>query len=297
MDSEQMEQRSGLRYGLAAFVAWGLLPFYWRELAEIPSMQVLAHRVVWSCLLLLALIGAKGRMRELRAVLSAPRTALTLLVTAILIGANWLLYIWGLSAGYYLEASLAYFMAPLFMVAAGALMGERLRGMQGAAIVLMLIGVLLQIAQGSRVPFFAVGLALTWTFYALLRRKLALDSLVGLAAETLLMFPPAAMYLAWCELGGSGALLHSSMLQTVYLIGAGVVTALPLLWFVRAARSLKVMTMGLLQYVTPSLQFLGALVISTEALSGSKLWAFGLIWCALALYSWESWRRVPVRAE
>jgi len=282
--------RSGLLLGVGAYVSWGLLPLYLHLLTGVPALQVLAHRVVWSLLLLAAIVLA---MRRAGPILAAARgrTLLLLCASAALIAVNWLVYIWAVQNGHVLEASLGYFINPLLNVALGMLLlGERLTRLQAAAIGIAAVGVIIFAAGGGGALWVSLVLALSFGFYGLIRKVAKIDALGGLTVETLILAPFALAVLAQANGAGTGALGHDPRL-TLLLVLAGPVTAAPLLLFAAAARRLRYTTIGLLQFIAPTLQFLLAILVYHEPILATQLATFALIWLGCGLYAWSSIQR------
>jgi chloramphenicol-sensitive protein RarD len=290
-------ERKGLVLAIGAYCIWGVLPLYFHVLAHVPALQILAHRVVWSVLFLGVLVFAMGRAGDIwRA--ARGRTLLLLCASAALIAVNWFVYIWSVETGNVLAASLGYFINPLVNVALGMLvLGERLRRWQGVAIGIAAAGVLVMALEGGGAILISLALALSFGFYGLVRKVVAIDSLGGLTVETILLIPFAAVWLAYTAGQGTSGFGVSTS-QNALLIAAGVITATPVLMFAAAARLLPLSMMGLLQYIAPTLQFFVALALG-EPLRTVHLVAFPLIWAGCALYAWDSIRaaRAPVPAE
>lgn len=285
------DARAGLLYGLAAFLAWGFIPLYFHALGAIPAEEMLAHRVVWSMAFLAAFLAWRGRLREVASLLRTPRTLRALALSTSLILVNWYLFIWAVENARVVDASLGYYVNPLVNVLLGSLvLKERLSPAQKAAVGLALAGVLFQVATLGTLPLLGLVLAASFGLYGLVRKTVAVDAPVGLAVETLLALPFAAALLAWRALEGTLAFGQGPVGETLLLVAAGPVTALPLLWFVHAARRLRYATVGLLQYVAPTLQFTLAVAAFGEAFDPRRLVTFGLVWAGLALYSWDSLR-------
>jgi chloramphenicol-sensitive protein RarD len=280
--------RKGLILAVTAYALWGVLPIYFHVLSAVPALQVLAHRVVWSVLFLAVLVLLR---REAGAIWRAARgrTLLLLCASATLIAVNWFVYIWSVEHGHVLEASLGYFINPLVSVALGMLvLGERLRRWQGVAIAIAGSGVLVMALTGGGLILISLILAFSFAFYGLVRKIVAIDSLGGLTIETLLLVPfSAAWLLHSASLGASG--FGQSAWQDALLLAAGVITATPLLLFAAAARKLPLSTIGLLQYIAPTLQFLVALALG-EPLRPMLIVTFALIWTGCLLYAWDSVR-------
>ncbi|MCR4295126.1 MAG: EamA family transporter RarD [Elusimicrobia bacterium] len=270
----------GLLYALGAFGLWGVSPVYWRLLSHVPAHEILLHRVAWSALFLAFV--TRGRWAELRAAARRPRTAATLLATTVLIGANWYLYIRAIEDRRVLDSSLGYYINPLVSVALGVVvLGERMRRLQAAAAVLALAGVLWLVKAHGHLPWLSLALAGTFASYGLLRKTAPVDALVGLTLETFALAVPSLAALLWLAAGG-----HAPPDARTWLLLAGgaAVTAVPLLWFVEAARRLDLKTMGFLQFSSPTLQFLIAVFAFGEPLPLERLLSFALIWAAVALY-------------
>jgi chloramphenicol-sensitive protein RarD len=285
--------RTGALYALAAYGTWGLMPVYWRAAAPAGdvdvALEMVAHRSLWSLVLLLALLGLTGRLRELGPVLRAPRRAGLLLGTGALLAANWCVFIWAITHGRVVESSLGYYVNPLVMVVLGVVfLKERLRPRQGIAVLLAAIAVVTLAVMRGAPPWIALALALSFGFYGLLRKVAHVDALVGLTVETLLLAPFALALLAVQETRGAGTFLHQGWARDLLLVASGPVTAFPLLWFAHAARRLRYATLGQFQYLTPTCHFLLAMLAYGEALTTGHIVAFALIAVALALYSWDS---------
>lgn len=281
--------RTGLILGIGAYVTWGLLPLYLKLLAGVPAFQVVAHRILWSVALLLLVVLAMRRGAAIRAA-ARGRTLLLLCGSAGLIAVNWLVYIWAVQHAHVLEASLGYFINPLVNVALGvAVLGERVRRGQAAAIGIAAVGVLLLAVSGGGALWISLTLAVTFGVYGLLRKVAAIDALGGLTVETLLLSPFAAIFIAQAQMAGTGA-FGQSMRLDVLLVLAGAVTTAPLLMFAAAARRMRYATLGLLQYLAPTLQFLQAVLLFGETLKPVHIATFTLIWAGCALYAYDSVR-------
>lgn len=286
---------TGLALGVGAYVSWGLLPLYIGLLQAVPALQLLAHRVVWSVVLLLALVLLLRRGGALLAAAKG-RTLVLLMGSASLIAFNWIVYIWAVQNGHVLEASLGYFINPLLNVALGVIvLGERLRRIQGAAIAIAAVGVLVLAASGGGALWIALALAVSFGLYGLLRKIAAIDALGGLTVETVLLAPLSLGWLLYAAETGEGAFGQSLRIDLL-LVGAGIVTAAPLLMFAGAARRMSLATLGLIQYLAPSLQFFEAVVWFGEPVRLVHLITFALIWSGCALYAWDSVRAMRSQA-
>lgn len=279
-------ERTGLALGVAAYAAWGVVPLYWRELGGVDPVEILACRALFGLFAFVALAAAMGQLGAARAAVRDRRALRTLAAAAALLALNWGLFIHATLGGHLLQASLGYFINPLLSVALGVVfLGERLRRLQLAAIALAGVGVL-WLALGAGPPWIALALASSFGLYGLLRKTAPVAALAGSTVETALMAPLAAVYLAWIAGDPArGAFTHAAAGTHALLVGTGLITALPLLWFTAAARRLPLATLGFLQYLAPTGQFLTAVLVFDEALAPRKLAAFGFIWVALALFS------------
>lgn len=279
---------SGFWYAVGAYFLWGVLPLYWKALHQIPPAQILAHRMSWSLIVVALLVGRQGGWAWLKPALKNRKTFLTFLVTGSMLALNWYLYIWAVNNDRVVEASLGYFINPLVNVMLGGLfLGETLRRGQWLAVATAASGVAYLTFSYGEPPWIALVLAGSFGLYGLLRKTASLGSLQGLTLETLLLFPVAVGYLSWVEAQGTGAFGHSGVFLDFLLALAGLATAIPLLLFAEAARRLTLSTLGVLQYIAPSLQFAIGVLVYHEPLSREKFVAFALIWAALAIYSLE----------
>jgi chloramphenicol-sensitive protein RarD len=289
--------RQGVLFGLAAYLSWGFLPVYFKQLHGVLPTEVVAERVLWSVLLLAALIAAARRWERLRAAIANPQALKILTASALLIGANWLIYIWAISANHVLETSLGYFLNPLVNVVMGVLLlKERLTRGQGIAVALAAAGVAVLAVGASSGLWISLALAGTFATYGLLRKIAPVESLEGLTIETILLAPVAALYLGWLATRGElafGADAHLSWLLAL----SGVMTATPLLLFAAAARRLRYSTLGLLQYIAPTIQFLLAVLAYGEPLTNAHIVCFVLIWTGLAVFAADGLRRAPRRVR
>jgi chloramphenicol-sensitive protein RarD len=279
---------SGILAAIGAYVLWGLLPMYWKSMQTVPPFEVLCHRTVWSLLfLLLPLIWSK-RWQRLRQASRSPVTLITFLITSSMLGLNWFVYIWAVNAGHILDASLGYFVNPLISVLLGTIfLKERLRPWQWVAIGIAVCGVVFVTLGYGAFPWIALTLALTFGFYGLLRKTASLEALEGLALETAVLSVPALAYLVTLELTGAASFGHTATTTDVLLAFTGIATALPLLLFGYAARKVTLATVGVLQYITPTLQFLLGVWVYGETFTTTRMIGFGTVWIALILYSLE----------
>ena len=290
MGDEQGSRRTGLILGVGAYLAWGFLPLYFKLVARAPATEIVAHRIVWSLGFLALLATLWHRWPSIRAVLGTSRVMMTLALTATLIGVNWLVYIYAVVSGHVLEGSLGYYLNPLVNVLLGVLLlKERLSRLQIAATVLAGAGVAVLAAGAGTGLWISLTLAISFSFYGFLRKIAPVDALEGLSIETLVLFPIALGWIVWLQHQGQSGFLQDRTTD-ILLILSGTVTAIPLLLFTAAARRLPYSTMGFLQYISPTLQFLSAVLIFGEPLTGSHMLCFALIWGALALVSFDGLR-------
>ncbi|GAB3104654.1 EamA family transporter RarD [Lysobacter terrae] len=286
------ENRAGLWVAIASFVLWGLMPLYWHLLKVVPSLQIVAHRVIWSTLLVVAWLLWKQGRGWLRAALARPRAAWMLGLSGALIGFNWSLYIWAVNAGHVVESSLGYFINPLLNVVLGvAFLHERLSRSQWAAVALAAAGVLWLTIQFGQPPWIAICLALSFALYGLLRKLLAIDAVAGLGVESVYLFLPALAVMLWGASHGQGGFLPADgapgwgLGVDALLIFGGALTALPLIGFAFAVRRVPLSVVGLLQYIAPTLQFLTGVFVFHEAFDRNRLIGFVFIWIGLAIFA------------
>lgn len=278
----------GVGYALSAYILWGLLPIYWKWLHTVPALQVISHRVVWSVLTLAVVITVTRQWPAFRAAARQPRVLGVYLAAAALIGANWLVYIWAVTAGYIVETSLGYFINPLLSVLLGVVfLRERLRVWQWVPIGLAAAGVLyLTFAYGS-LPWIALTLAATFGVYGLVKKTAPLGSVFGLTLETALLAPLALVYLLVMEATPQGAFLHTDLPTALLLAGAGLVTTAPLLLFASAAQRIPLSLVGILQYLAPTLQFLIGVYLYHEPFTPHQFVGFALVWAGLLIFGVE----------
>jgi len=285
------DSRAGIFYGLAAYGFWGIMPLYFDAVRDVPPGEILAQRIVWCGVLLAIVLAVTGRWREMIDRLRAPGVPRTFCCTAFFLTTNWLAYIYGVTHGRTVDTSLGYFINPLLSVLLGMIvLRERLRFWQAVSVLLAAAGVLIPVAAAAEVPWIALTVAVSFALYGLLRKQAPVDALVGLSIETFILAPFAAAYLVILLLQGDMALGRSGLGVDALLLASGVITAVPLLWFGKAARTLSLSTLGILQYVAPTMQFVLAVFYLGESVAPLKWAAFALIWAALAIYSIDSWR-------
>lgn len=284
--------RSGLLAAIGAYACWGLFPLYIKQLAHVPAFELVLHRSLWSLLFMLALLALLRRVDQLAAAMRRPRVLALFTLSAVLLSSNWMIYVWAVSHGRVLDASLGYFINPLVSVMLGYLvLRERPRRWQWLAVALAAAGVVwLGVAAGG-LPWIALALACSFGTYGLLRKTAPLGPIEGLALETVLLAPLVIAALGWLAVQGSGQFGSGSPATDAWLIAAGPITAVPLLLFAFAARRVTLTTLGLLQYLSPSLQFALGVWVFHEAFDAERAVGFGFIWLGLLVYSAESaWR-------
>ena len=279
----------GMLYAAGAYIIWGLLPLYWKALHVVPAGQILSQRIVWSLFFVAVMLTARRQWGWLRGALRRPRVILTFALSGTLLGINWFIYIWAVNAGHIVETSLGYFINPLVNVLLGYLvLKERLRPAQWLALSVALAGVLYLTISFGAFPWIALTLAFSFGTYGLIRKTAPLNSAEGLFIETAVLFLPAFGFLLLMESRGVGAFGHAGLPVTLLLIGAGIVTSIPLLLFAAGARRIPLTTLGLLQYIAPTMQFLIGVLVYNETFGLTRLIGFGLVWLALVLYTIET---------
>ncbi len=279
----------------AAFTLWGVFPAYLRLMQQVPPLEILSHRVLWSVAFLLVVLGARRQWDWLAEVRARPRIALSFVASAAMLGTNWVVYIWSVNAGHVIDASLGYFITPLFNVLFGMALGERLRPVQWLSVLLAAGGVLWLTVSAGELPWIGLVIAITFSLYGVIRKTATLGALEGLSVETLVMLPLAAGFLLLPGSGSSHA-FGAELGITALLLSAGPVTAVPLLLFAYGARRIPLSVVGLLQYIGPSIQLMLGVWLYGEPFGGARMLGFALIWTGLALYSVEGlWRHLASR--
>ena len=282
----------GLLAAAGSFVIWGCFPLYLKPLNHIDSLQIVSHRVAWACVLVVIWLILRGELWDLRKHFSNRAVLGRLLLSAVLITANWLGYVWGVAHGRVLEASLGYFINPLANVVLGVLvLRERLNVAQWISVGIAAAAVIyVGVATGTP-PWIALTVATSFSLYGLVRKVVQVEALQGLAVETLVLMPLALGYLTWCEVNGTGAFGHSGAVVNTLLVGCGPITAVPLFLFAYGARLIPYSTLGLILYITPSLQLLCGIFLYHESFSGARAIGFAMIWLALVIYGVDGVRR------
>ncbi|MEJ0084935.1 MAG: EamA family transporter RarD [Pseudomonadota bacterium] len=283
---------NGLTAAIAAFVIWGFFPIYLLGLTSVSAMQITAHRIAWSCVFVLAWLVATGEMPKLRAAMTRPGVLIRLAASAFFIAANWLAFAWAVNHDRVLDVSLGYYIGPLLNVLLGiVVLSERLDRTQWTAVGFATAGVLYLSIIAGHAPWVALTVAISFSLYGLIRKTVSIDALPGLAVETVLLMPFAAGYLIWCEAQGTGVLGHSNPSITVLLLLSGVITSVPLFLFAYGARRIPFSTMGVIQFIGPSLQFVCGLLVFREPFGSARAFGFILIWIALLIYAVHGLRR------
>lgn len=279
------QRRQGFFYALCAFLIWGMAPVYFKSIQQIPSGEILSHRVIWSFFFMILLITSLRYWHHIKQACKQKQKLLALAGTATLIGSNWLIYIWAINNNQMLEASLGYFVNPLINVVFGMLfLGERFRRLQWIAVSLALTGVLIQLWQFGSVPIIGLSLAVTFALYGLLHKKIGIGAQTGILFETLWLLPFALIYLFLFTDSSTSHFLDNPLSLNLLLVFAGVITTVPLLCFTTAASQMRLSTLGFFQYLSPTLMFILAVFVYGEKFSADKLITFSFIWTALALF-------------
>jgi chloramphenicol-sensitive protein RarD len=277
-----------------AFLMWGVFPLYLKTLKAIPPLEILSHRVFWSFIMLALILTLRHQWGWITSIKKNPRITAAFIASASMLAINWVVYIWSINHDRIVDASLGYFIAPLFNVLFGVMLGERLRLWQWISVGLAATGVAWLTISAGQLPWIGLTLAFTFGLYGLLRKTASLGALEGLTLETLVMLPLSALFLLLPESGSSHAFVNAGINTSLLLVAAGPVTAIPLLLFAYGARRIPLSLVGILQYIGPTIQLLLGIYLYNEAFSPTKFIGYGLIWCALGLYSieslWQAWR-------
>lgn len=276
----------GFSAAVSAFLIWGLMPLYMKLLQTIPVLQITAHRMAWGCLVGFGWLAARGETQQMWSALANPQTRLRLCASATFIAINWSIFMWGIATAHVVEISLGYFIGPLLNVALGVVcFRERLNRMQWISVVIAAAAVLYLTWTAGRPPWVSIALALSFGLYGLVRKTAKVEALPGFTGETLLLLPFAAGYLIWCEVSGLGAMGQADLGMNLLLLLGGPLTAIPLVLFAVGARRIPLFTVGLLQYIAPSLQLACAVLVFNEPFSGPRVIGFAMIWTALAVFA------------
>ncbi|HVF16807.1 MAG TPA: EamA family transporter RarD [Steroidobacteraceae bacterium] len=289
----------GLAAAATAFFIWGLLPLYLKMLQAVPVLQITAHRLVWGCVLALIWLAIRGELSHVRTALFDARTGWRLCLSALLISVNWITYVYGIASGQVVETSLGYFINPLVNVLLGVLvLSERLNRVQWTAVAIAAAGVSYLTWSAGHLPWIALALAFSFGLYGLVRKLVKVDALAGFASETLVLLPLGIAYLVWCEFAGSGVIAGGGFSLNALLVLGGPLTAIPLVLFAFGARRIPYSTVGLLQYIGPTIQLVLAVHVFHEPFTRTRMIGFSLIWTALAIYAadgvWRSRKLAPL---
>lgn len=278
-------KNKGIWFAAGAYIIWGLFPIYWKQLSSVPVLQLLGHRIVWSFLFLIAAVFFTKQFNTFRVEAASKRVVGVYSIAALLIGVNWLTYVWAVNAGYIVETSLGYYINPLLSVLLGVIfLRERLRPLQWLPVGLAALGVAYLTLVYGRPPWIALALAFTFGLYGLVKKIAPLGSLHGLTLETGILFIPALIFLTYLGITGKGAFLGGSPKTDILLVGAGMVTAVPLLFFASAARRIPLVMIGLMQFIAPTIQFMIGVFIYEEPFSQDQLFGFSIVWLALIVF-------------
>ena len=276
---------------MGGYFIWGLFPIYWKWLDHVPAFESLLHRTVWSLVFVMCVLLVTGRLLAAFSLFRRFQETRLLFLSALVIGSNWYIYIWAVAQGHIVDASMGYFLSPLLSVLLGwVVFTERLRVWQWVAVLLAATGVAFEVIVSERLPWIGLFLAFSFAAYGALRKLAPVDSITGLFVETVLLTPLALIAMMWLHLEGTATFMQADRVTDLLLVMAGVVTAVPLLLFAAAARRLPLSTVGLLNYITPTLQFLLGVWVFGEALPWHLVVAFVFIWCGLCVYTWDSFQ-------
>jgi chloramphenicol-sensitive protein RarD len=279
----------GILYGIGAYLAWGFFPIYWKFLNHIPSIQLIAHRIIWSFIILVIIILYRRKWNEFLKTINF-KTIRIYAIASILIGINWLVYVWAVNSNFIVETSLGYFINPLVSMMLGIIFfRERLRTAQWIPVILAAIGVAYLTYLYGRLPYIALALAFSFGLYGLVKKISPLGSLYGLAIETGILFLPSLLFLFHAETAGNGGFLHTGIIPDMLMIGTGLITTIPLLMFSTAARSIPLWIVGLLQYIATTIQFIIGVFVYKEPFSNGQLIGFSIIWTALVIFLVENY--------
>jgi chloramphenicol-sensitive protein RarD len=290
-------QLAGIGFGLIAYGMWGFFPLFFKQLAHISPMDVLSNRAAWACLFVAILLTLRQRWGKVLAIFRQPRQLLMLTLAALLVGSNWLVFLWAVAHQQVVASSLGYFLTPLVNVLLGLLvLKERLNRPEWVSVALAVIAIGNEILTLGQLPWVSLVLAGTFGCYGLVRKQVPVDAISGLWLETLAMLPICAIYALWQADLGHQVYGGHDLATNGMLIGAGILTALPLIAFAAATQRLDLATVGMLMYINPTLQFLTAVVLFGEPLQKARLVSFGLIWLGLFVFSWSAWKKYRAHA-
>lgn len=288
----QRNAAAGIAFGLAAYGMWGFFPLFFRQLSHVSPMDVLCNRAAWGCIFVALLLSARRQWHKVRAAIARPRHLALLVTAALLVGSNWLIFLWAVANRQVVASSLGYFLTPLVNVLlALVVLKERLNGKEWLAVGLAAAAVANEFLALGALPWVSLALAVTFGFYGLVRKQVPVDAISGLWLETLAMLPVAGLYALWQAEQGHTVFAGFDATTQILLAAAGVLTAVPLMAFAAATQRLNLATVGMLMYINPTLQFLTAVLLFGEALHSARFVTFGLIWLGLLIYSWSAWQK------
>lgn len=289
----RQQQLSGIGFGLLAYTIWGFFPLYFHQLSSILPMDILSNRAVWACLFVTILLTARQRWGKVLAVFRQPGQFARLALAALLVGSNWLIFLWAVAHQQVVASSLGYFLTPLVNVLLGlAVLKERLNRLEWISVGLALAAIVNEVLALGSLPWISLLLAASFGCYGLVRKQVPVDALSGLWLETLAMLPVCGLYALWQAEHGHPVFAIGDLSTTFLLIGAGILTALPLIAFAAATQRLDLATVGMLMYINPTLQFITAVWIFGEPMQTARLVSFGLIWLGLFVFSWSMWHKL-----
>ena len=291
-----MNREHGIWHAIGAYVAWGSLPFYWKQIEQVPALELIGHRIAWSFITLLAIIVSTGQRQRFAMAATGPRVVRVYAVAAVLISINWFVYVWSVNNGFIVESSLGYYITPLVSVLFGVvLLHERMRPLQWVAVTLAATGVLVLAFMYGSVPWIALTLAFSFGTYGLVKKRAPLGSMYGLTIETAILLVPAAGYLFFIDRAGHGAFMHAGARTTALLAGAGLVTTVPLLLFASASQRIPLSLLGVCQYIAPTLQLLTGVLVYEEPFTRGQFMGFTIVWTGLVVFGIDGWivSRVP----
>lgn len=300
MSSNLKDDKTGMIYASLAFISWGILPIYWHYMEQVPPLQILAHRFVWSFIFVAILVTLRKQWHLIKEVLSSKKTILFVLAGSIFMSTNWFIYIWSVTNDRVIEASLGYYINPLISIAFGMLfLKERLNRWQTISLCLALISVIILTINYGQFPWVSISLALTFALYGLFKKLVEADAIISLASETIFITPFAIVYLLFVENNGTGSLNHVSTLIIFLLIISGILTAIPLLWFGIGQKRVSMFTMGFLQYIAPTINLILGVFFFHESFTSIEFISFSFIWLSLVVFTFSHIKdmKIPVLEE
>ncbi len=287
---------AGFLYGIAAYTLWGFLPLYWKLLNTIAPLEILAHRILWSFFFVLGIVYLQGNLAKCKVFFADRVNVIRIICATIIISVNWGVYIWAVNSEHVVEASMGYYINPLIVILLGVIvLKEKLNRWQIISLIMAAIGVGILTIQFGQIPWISLTLALSFALYGLLKKMIPVSSTVGLTIETAMLFPVTLGYIIFRQISGVGALGNVSMSTTLILIGSGIATALPLLFFANGARRIPLSSMGFLQYIAPSISLILGIFVFNEGFTFVHFLSFGFIWVGLLLYSVSQIRSMRAR--